>query len=87
MLGGWALWAIWQRARQSEQRRALKQALAAGLIALVVIPSFLWANAFVQIYREPVTRIAASKWMFENIPTGATLIYEANGETKELTLP
>ncbi len=87
LLGGWMLWFIWQKARQSERRRNLKQALAAGLIALVMIPSFLWANAFVQIYREPITRIAASEWMFENIPTGATLIYEANGETKEHTLP
>ncbi|WP_420631925.1 DUF2298 domain-containing protein [Candidatus Leptofilum sp.] len=87
LLGGWALWVIWQRARQSEQRRNLKQALAAGLVALVMIPSFLWANAFVQIYKEPITRIAASAWMFENIPTGATLIYEANGETKAYALP
>ena len=87
LLGGWALWAIWQRAQQSEQRRTLKQGLAAGLVGLVVVPSFLWANAFVEIYRQPITRIAASEWMFENIPTGATLIYEANGETKELALP
>ncbi len=87
LLGGWALWAIWQRARQSEQQRTLKQALAAGLVGLVVVPSFLWANAFVEIYRQPITRIAASEWMFENIPTGATLIYEANSETKELALP
>ena len=87
LLGGWALWTIWQRARQSEQRPVLKQGFAIGLILLVTIPSFLWANAFVQIYREPITRIAASEWMFANIPTGATLIYEAAGQTKELNLP
>jgi YYY domain-containing protein len=87
LLGGWALWMVWQKARQSEQRRPLKQALAAGLIALVAVPSFLWANAFVQIYREPITRIAASAWMFDNIPTGATLLYEADGQSKELALP
>ncbi len=87
LLGGWALWTIWQKARQSEQRRTFKQALAAGLIALVVVPSFFWANAFVQIYREPITRIAASAWMFDNIPTGATLLYEADGQARELALP
>ncbi|MCB8981079.1 MAG: glycosyltransferase family 39 protein [Ardenticatenaceae bacterium] len=87
LLGGWALWTVWQKAQQSEQRRTVKQALAGGLITLAVVPSFLWANAFVQIYREPITRIAASAWMFDNIPTGATLIYEANGQTKELSLP
>ena len=87
LLGGWALLAIWQRASRSKQRRSLKQGVAAGLILLVTIPSFLWANAFIQIYREPVTRVAASEWMFENIPTGATLIYETNGQSKEFALP
>ena len=87
LLGGWALWALWQRASQSENRRVLQQGLAAVLMTVVIIPSFLWANAFIQIYKEPVTRIAASEWMFENIPTGATLLYEANGESKTYTLP
>ncbi len=87
LLGGWALFAIWQRARQSERQNRVRSSLAAALIVLVVVPSFLWANAFVQIYREPITRIAASEWMFENIPTGASLLYEADGQAKELTLP
>ena len=85
-LGGWALFAIWQRAGQSERQKTLKQGLAAGLLLLVSVPSLLWASAFIQIYREPITRVAASEWMFENIPTGATLIYEANGQTKEMAL-
>ena len=86
LLAGWALWTIWQRAQQSEQRRSLKQTIAAALILLVTVPSFLWANAFVQIYREPVTRLAASEWIFENVPSGATLIYEANGQTKTINV-
>ncbi|VAW31650.1 hypothetical protein MNBD_CHLOROFLEXI01-4049, partial [hydrothermal vent metagenome] len=87
LLGGWALAVIWQRANRSQQQKPLKRALAAGLVVLILVPSFLWANAFVQIYREPITRVAASEWMFANIPTAATLIYEADGQTKEVTLP
>jgi hypothetical protein len=51
------------------------------------VPTFLWANAFVDIYRQPMTRLAASRWIFDNIPTGATLVYEAAGEEHELHLP
>jgi YYY domain-containing protein len=51
------------------------------------VPSFLWANTFVTIYQRPVTRVAASDWIFENVPSGATLLYEVNGESREYNLP
>jgi YYY domain-containing protein len=62
------------------------------LLALVVVlPSLLWANAFSRIYRQPVTRVAASAWMYENVPTGATLLYEvesgSGSEQREYHLP
>ena len=83
LLGAWALVALWQRAGQARGKR-----LAVGALGtLVVGATFLWANAFVDIYREPMTRLAASRWMLENIPTGATLLYEVEGETEELQLP
>ncbi|MCP4421920.1 MAG: hypothetical protein GY805_35350, partial [Chloroflexi bacterium] len=87
LLGGWAIFTIWQRVSHSQQKKSLKQTFVVGLIVLLLVPNFLWANAFIQIYRQPVTRIAASEWMFANIPTAATLIYETDGNTKELTLP
>jgi hypothetical protein len=88
LLGAWALVAIWQRARASESAsRSLKQVGALGLIALVVVPTILWANAFIEIYQKPVTRVAASNWIFENVPSGATLLYEVNGQSQELQLP
>ncbi len=83
LLAAWALFRLWDRAAASGWQR-----LATGAaIALTVVPTFLWANAFVDIYREPLTRVAASRWMFENIPTGATLVYDANGQQEELHLP
>ena len=47
------------------------------MIAVVVLPALAWANTFVKIYREPVTRVQASAWIFENVPTGATPVREA----------
>ncbi|MDX1663197.1 MAG: DUF2298 domain-containing protein, partial [Candidatus Promineifilaceae bacterium] len=89
LLGAWALVALWQRAGQQRGQRNARTArvVTGALIALVVLSTFLWANAFVGIYREPLTRVAASRWMFENLRTGATLLYEVDGKAHEQHLP
>ena len=87
LLAAWALFALWDMARQSTQHTRLKQLVAGGLMALVVIPSFVWAYTFSGIYQQPVTRIAASDWIFEHVPSGATLLYTVDGEQRHLQLP
>jgi len=87
LLAGWALVELWRRAARSHGSRNLKRAAVAALAGLVVVPTALWANAFVQIYQEPITRVSASRWIFENIPTGATLLYEVDGREQEVHLP
>lgn len=90
IMAGWALVYLWRRARQREgvARRGNAQAAVIGLAGLVIIPSILWAWVFTQIYREPMTRIAASEWIFANVPSGATLLYETpDGQAREVNLP
>lgn len=87
LLAGWLLVLIWDWAKKSEASRPRKQILAGGLVLLIIVPTLLWANAFVNIYRQPVTRVAASAWMYDNIPSAATLLYTVNGEARELNLP
>jgi len=91
LLAAWALFALWDRAGRSNSSSrsfsTLKRALVGFLMLLVIVPSFLWANTFVTIYQRPVTRIAASEWIFENVPSGATLLYDVNGEAREHNLP
>ena len=87
LLAAWVLFFLWDRAGATESRRGLKRTAVAILMALVIIPSLLWANTFIKIYRQPVTRIAASNWIFENVPSAATLVYEVDGEPRELQLP
>ena len=81
LLGSWFLfwlvdqarrWSIWDGSAVA--RRA--PALAKGLMALVLIFTFLWALAFMRIYRHPLTRITASRWMFAHIPRGAVIANE-----------
>jgi YYY domain-containing protein len=83
LLAGWALIALWQRAGQRVLGRA-----AVGLVIIAVLGStVLWANSFVDIYRQPVTRVQASSWMFEHVPSGATVLYEVNGQPQQRQLP
>ncbi|MEA3397395.1 MAG: glycosyltransferase family 39 protein, partial [Chloroflexota bacterium] len=40
---------------------------------LVLTGAALWTLAFLQVYAQPFTRVAASRWMFDHIPTAATV--------------
>lgn len=70
----------WQGVRRKVLRPLLLLA-PAGVLG----GTALWAIAFLQIYARPVTRIEASRWMFEHIPTAATLHTAAGGDI-QLTL-
>lgn len=96
LLAGWLLFELWNK---NELRRSSAESanlripqslsrLGLSLLFLVVmVPNLLWANAFVEIYQQPVTRVAASHWLYDNMPSGATLLYEVDGEERVLQLP
>ena len=88
IFAGWALVSLWRvastkagplagDARRLEigvGRRAMR--FAAYAVAVAVFGgTLLWAVAFTEIYRRPSTRIAASEWIYENVPSVATLRY------------
>jgi Dolichyl-phosphate-mannose-protein mannosyltransferase len=50
--------------------------LARGAAAGVLAATLLYALAFVQIYRHPNTRVAASRWIHANVPAGSTIVDE-----------
>ncbi|MCB0035663.1 MAG: glycosyltransferase family 39 protein, partial [Anaerolineales bacterium] len=84
LLAGWLLIELWRKS----EAKTIQRAVVGVAAALTLISSLLWANAFVEIYRQPMTRVAASEWMFENIPSAATLIYEdESGMEHEIQLP
>ncbi|MCA9981719.1 MAG: hypothetical protein KDD89_12820, partial [Anaerolineales bacterium] len=84
ILAGWLFLELWRRTDKQKAGRVLVGvALAATLLS-----SLLWANAFTEIYRQPMTRVAASEWMYENIPTAVSLLYQTNdGTAQEIQLP
>ena len=84
---------IYDQTRESRERlfaNGIKSALqfsdwrftwkgAAGLLipAIVLIGTYGYALAFTQIYNHPMTRIAASEWMLENISAPLNVIVES----------
>ncbi|MGC8960598.1 MAG: DUF2298 domain-containing protein [Chloroflexia bacterium] len=77
------LLSLWERARARESfRPRWRTALAGTLLGVVVLGTGLWAWGFIQIYRRPVTRAVASRWIYKNIPTdrGAFLTLADGGE-------
>ena len=46
------------------------------LLAAVVITTMLWGWGFLAIYRRPLTRVTASKWIYQNVPEGSVIANE-----------
>jgi len=45
-------------------------------VACVILGTTGWAVAFTSIYRQPLTRVTASRWIYENIPAGSSITFE-----------
>ncbi|MEA3349198.1 MAG: DUF2298 domain-containing protein, partial [Chloroflexota bacterium] len=51
----------------------------------VLVATFIWAFSFASIYPRPHTRVAATRWMFQNFPGPITLhIQTDDGQVSEL---
>lgn len=56
------------------------------LAAITVITTGLYAFGFLSIYTKPVTRVAASEWIYENIP-GAINLHLTSIDNQEFNQP
>jgi YYY domain-containing protein len=65
---------MWARSQPVVARWGPRFVLAIGVF--VVVSSTLWAYAFTRIYTRPVTRVAASLWIYQNVPKGSVLANE-----------
>lgn len=87
---GWAIFALWERSKslraagRARRFRALRAITI--IIALIALGgSAAWAYAFTRIYTRPVTRVDATRWLFQNMPAAVNLkIASAEGEYQQL---
>lgn len=69
IFAGWAVFAMYDRGRESQgARRRFYPILAVVVGAAVLSGTYAWAYAFTRIYVRPITRIEASRWIYQNIP-------------------
>ncbi|MCP4140922.1 MAG: hypothetical protein GY755_11660 [Chloroflexi bacterium] len=71
-----AAWVVFQKSKN----RILQNTLRISGV-LVLVATALWAYAFVQIYQRPHTRVAAARWIYNNVPAAVNLrIEQADNE-------
>ncbi len=72
MAAGWTLSSLWDKANQATTKIGGKARIGRwGVIGLSVLVLGLtagWAIAFDGIYTRPVTRVEASRWIYQNVP-------------------
>jgi hypothetical protein len=92
LFAGWGLVQLWSArhgiklGRVKIRPKAIK---IAGIILTVaiILGTAVWAFAFSQIYPQPHTRAAASRWVYQNIPGALTLHLETSEGPFQQPLP
>ena len=90
IFAGWAIIALYDAGKNapSKTRRIILQtaAVAGGLVVLAL--TFAYAYGFTQIYSRAITRVAASRWIYQNVPGPINLqIQPAQGDPLQQIIP
>ena len=87
IIAAWFVFFLWDRQKTNSLKSSelnnyrFKKYFPIILGAAVLFLTFLWAFAFTRIYTRPVTRVSASEWIYENIPSAINLPIEtSNGD-------
>jgi len=57
------------------------------LFGVVLVPTLLYAAAFLHIYREPHSRVEASQWLYQQLPYGGIVASEHWDDALPLRIP
>ena len=84
LFAGFLLVWLYEEAKKRAERARLA---AAAVGALVVLSTALYGIGFAGIYTRPHPRMAATEWVYENVPMAATLHYKtADGTVRHYQL-
>jgi YYY domain-containing protein len=81
LLAAWLLIRLFDGARKTapyagEGRAPLRVWLTGALMVVVTVSTLIYAAGFTSIYTRPHTRVAASEWIYDNVPQGAVIANE-----------
>jgi len=57
------------------------RALGLAVTAVVVATTVAWAAAYMNVFRQPDSRLLASQWLVQNVPAGANILIEPSHNT------
>jgi YYY domain-containing protein len=63
-------------AKRSQRKRTFQISLSFVLTALVLLGTIFQGLALLNVYSQPNTRVQASRWMYQHLPSGSKLTYE-----------
>ncbi len=97
IIAAWAVIQLWDKGKSKAASAAIKSAaqrlgkwLQAGAVVIggvAVLGTFAWAFAFTRIYTRPVTRVAASQWIYQNVLGAINLQVETSTGAQNDPLP
>ena len=97
LLAAYALSDLWRFARSQTLHDFLSRwaaraqpvvpILLRATVVGVAVSTVIWALAFTNIYRHPLSRVEASAWMIDNLPKSATITCEAWDDCVPFSLP
>ena len=78
ILAAWTIFKLWEDGEAVLRKVTIfqlnwRKVLAVFAAVIVVAGTGVWAYAFTRIYTRPVTRVAASTWIYQNIPAAINL--------------
>jgi YYY domain-containing protein len=87
LLAAWGIWKAWDlvSTHVHDLRRRVGKILIGCVTIGVLTSTALWAFAFVNIYQEPMTQVAASRWIYKHIPGAMNFVL--NSEEGEFYEP
>ncbi|MCC7205861.1 MAG: glycosyltransferase family 39 protein, partial [Anaerolineae bacterium] len=78
-----------QRAESAAGWRRWAYAGAVGLLVFTLAFTYVWAAAFTSIYRKQLTRVSASHWILQNVPSALSvrMTPDDGGEARLVNMP
>ncbi len=73
VLAAWGLLSLWRYTRGHVWRRRI----AFALVAFVTLFTLLWAGMFTNVYRHLLTRVQATYWVWEHVPSDFAMVVNA----------
>ena len=78
LIAAWAVFKLWEYGSGAGRKLSRfnfnwRRSLAVFVAIITVVASALWATSFSGIYNRPVTRVEASRWIYENVSSAIRL--------------